>query len=47
MTSRPGTRQLGRAHDWKLVADSGQRLFFPAEMPAKISDQNLCYGQFS
>ncbi|KAK0156516.1 Retrovirus-related Pol polyprotein from type-1 retrotransposable element R2 [Merluccius polli] len=33
-TSRPDTGQLGRAQDWKLLADLGKRLCFPAEIAA-------------
>ena len=31
-TIRPDTGQLGRARDWKLLADLGKKLCFPAEI---------------
>ena len=33
-TIRPDTGQLGRARDWKLLADLGKKLCFPAEIAA-------------
>src|SRR4029434_9299474 len=31
-TTRPETGQLGGARDWKMLADLGQKLRFPAEI---------------
>ena len=33
-TVRPDTGQLGRARDWKLLADLGKKLCFPGEIAA-------------